>query len=63
MAEVTCKCVLVTKLGNRAIPRAATVSGVFYARLPKLPHFSMFFYKRKKYVNVYIYFSQRKKCW
>ncbi len=29
MEEVTCKCVLVTKLGNRAIPRAATVSGVF----------------------------------
>lgn len=29
MADVTCKCVLVTKLGNRAIPRAATVSGVF----------------------------------
>lgn len=29
MMGVTCKCVLVTKLGNRAILRAATVSGVF----------------------------------
>lgn len=29
MMRVTCRNVMVTTLGNRAIPRAATVSGVF----------------------------------